>query len=73
MVCMVLESVAAMTALADNITINSGFIDAKSVYSAGIGSGYYGSCDNITINSGFIDAKSEFSAGIGGGYVRLLR
>ena len=52
----------------DNITINSGFIDAKSEFGAGIGGGYYGSCDNITINSGSVNAESWHSAGIGGGY-----
>ena len=41
-----------------NITINSGFVDAKSKFGAGIGGGFYGSCDNITINSGSVNAKS---------------
>ena len=50
-----------------NITINSGFVDAKSEFGAGIGGGHYGSCDNITINSGSVNAKSTHGAGIGGG------
>ena len=33
----------------DNITINSGSVNAKSMHGAGIGSGNYGSCNNITI------------------------
>ena len=40
-----------------NITINSGFVDAKSEFGAGIGGGHYGSCNNITINSGSVNAK----------------
>ena len=51
-----------------NITINSGFVDAKSEFGAGIGGGHYGSCDNITINSGSVNAKSTHGAGIGGGH-----
>ena len=50
-----------------NITINSGFVDAKSEFGAGIGGGHYGSCDNITINSGSVNAKSMHGAGIGSG------
>ena len=50
-----------------NITINSGFVDAKSKFGAGIGSGHQGSCDNITIKSGSVNAKSMNGAGIGGG------
>ena len=51
-----------------NITINSGFVDAKSKFGAGIGSGHQGSCDNITIKSGSVNAKSMNGAGIGGGH-----
>ena len=51
-----------------NITINSGFVDAKSKFGAGIGSGHQGSCDNITIKSGSGNAKSLNGAGIGGGH-----
>ena len=51
-----------------NITINSGFVDAKSKFGAGIGGGHRGSCDNITINSGSVNAKSTHGAGIGGGH-----
>ena len=51
----------------NNITINSGFVDAKSKFGAGIGSGHQGSCDNITIKSGSVNAKSMNGAGIGGG------
>ena len=51
-----------------NITINSGFVDAKSEFGAGIGGGHYGSCDNITIKSGSVNAKSTHGAGIGGGH-----
>ena len=51
-----------------NITINSGFVDAKSKFGAGIGSGHQGSCDNITIKSGSVNAKSMHGAGIGGGH-----
>ena len=51
-----------------NITINSGFVDAKSKFGAGIGGGHHGSCDNITINSGSVNAKSMHGAGIGGGH-----
>ena len=50
-----------------NITINSGFVDAKSKFGAGIGSGHQGSCDNITIKSGSVNAKSMHGAGIGSG------
>ena len=52
----------------NNITINSGFVDAKSKFGAGIGSGHQGSCDNITIKSGSVNAKSMNGAGIGGGH-----
>ena len=47
-----------------NITINSGFVDAKSKFGAGIGSGHQGSCDNITIKSGSVNAKYRNSARI---------
>ena len=64
---MVLESVAAIHGSCDNITINSGSVNAESWHSAGIGSGNYGTCNNITINNGSVNAKSEYGAGIGGG------
>ena len=51
----------------NNITINSGFVDAKSKFGAGIGGGHRGSCDNITIKSGSVNAKSMHGAGIGSG------
>ena len=51
-----------------NITINSGFVDAKSKFGAGIGGGHHGFCDNITIKSGSVNAKSMHGAGIGGGH-----
>ena len=50
-----------------NITINSGFVDAKSEFGAGIGGGHHGSCNNITIKSGSVNAKSMHGAGIGSG------
>ena len=51
----------------NNITINSGSVNAKSMHGAGIGSGNYGSCNNITIKSGSVTASSTSGAGIGGG------
>jgi len=53
----------------DEVTQNTGKIDANGVSMSGIGGTYYGSaCGKITITGGVVDAKSIYDgAGIGGG------
>ena len=64
----------AKTVKAGNIVIESGTVTAKGCgdSSAGIGSGYLGSCGNITISGGTVTATSDSDgnsgAGIGCGY-----